>query len=64
MCNNTPKMCRNDVESGQKNSGLYNSVLVMLTETLGKVTHLVYSQSGSKCAKIHQKCAKMVLNLI
>ena len=53
MCNNTPKMCRNDVESGQKNSGLYNSVLVMLTKTLGKVTHLVYSQSGSKYAKIH-----------
>ena len=36
-----------------KESRVCYNVLVMFTETLGKVTHLVYSQSGSKYAKIH-----------
>ena len=64
MCKDTPKMCKNGVESDLKNSRLYYSVLVMFTETLAKVTHLVSSQNGQKCAKIHQKGTEMVLNLV
>ena len=44
MCKDTPKMCKNGVESDLKNSRLYYSVLVMIIEALGKVTHLVSSQ--------------------
>ena len=64
MCKNTPKRHRNGVESDPKNSRLYYSVLVMFKETLAKVTHLVSSQNGQKCAKIHQKGTEMVLNLV
>ena len=57
-------MCKNGVESDLKNSRLYYSVLVMIIEALGKVTHLVSSQNGQKCTKIPKKDTEMVLNLV
>ena len=64
MYKNTPKRHRNGVESDPKNSRLYYSVLVMIIEALGKVTHLVSSQNGQKCTKIPKKDTEMVLNLV
>ena len=64
MHKNTQKMRKNRDKTGLKRSRLYYRVLVMFMETLGKVTHLVSSQNGQKCAKIHQKGTEMVLNLV
>ena len=58
MCKDTPKMCKNGVESDLKNSRLYYSVSVMIIEALGKVTHLVSSQMIKNAQKYTKNAQK------
>ena len=57
-------MHNNGAKTGLKKSRLYYRVLVMFMEALGKVTHLVPSQNGQKCARIHKKCTTMGPKLV
>ena len=67
MAKDVQKYTKNAQQWGQnwsQKSRLYYRVLLMFMEALGQVTHLVPSQSGQKCAKIHKECTKIWRKLV